>query len=112
MGTKATAAFAQLYMVPGMQHCGNGPGPNSFGTNPSLLASDAQHSLTIALDQWVDQGTKPTRIIATRYKTGANPASGVERTRPLCPYPQVARYKGAGSTDEAINFTCAVPDSK
>ena len=49
MGTKATAAFAQLYMVPGMQHCGNGPGPNSFGTNPSILPSDARSKLNSSL---------------------------------------------------------------
>jgi feruloyl esterase len=112
MGKQAAAEFVQLYMVPGMQHCGGGPGPNSFGTNPSMLPSDAQHSLTIALDHWVDKGTAPTRIIASKYKTGANPESGIERTRPLCPYPQVARYKGSGSTDDAANFTCAVPDSR
>jgi hypothetical protein len=46
-------------------------------------------------------------VIATKYKTGANPASGVLRTRPVCPYPQVARWKGTGSTDDAANFTCA-----
>jgi feruloyl esterase len=44
-------------------------------------------------------------IIATKYKT-ANPASGVARTRPLCPYPQTAQYKGSGSTDDAANFVC------
>ncbi len=109
MGKKQTTDFVELYMVPGMQHCGGGPGPNSFGTNPSPLPSDAEHSLSIALDQWVDKGTAPTHIIATKYKSGANPESGVVRTRPLCPYPQVAKYKGSGSTDDAANFTCAVP---
>jgi hypothetical protein len=99
MGKKPTADFVQLYMVPGMQHCGGGPGPNSFGTNPSATPSDADHSLTIALDRWVDQGVAPTQVIASRPN----------RTRPLCPYPQVAKYKGSGSTDEAANFTCAVP---
>lgn len=112
MGQKQVSEFMQLYMVPGMQHCAGGPGPNSFGTNPSAAPSDPQHSMTLALDRWVEQGVAPGQIIATKYKTGANPESGVARTRPLCPYPQVARYKGSGGADEASNFTCALPDSK
>ncbi len=107
MGAKSTSDFFELYMVPGMQHCAGGPGPNSFGTNPSTTPSDAQHSLSIALDRWVDQGIAPNQIIATKYKTGANPESGVLRTRPLCPYPQVAVYSGSGSTDDAANFKCS-----
>ncbi len=112
MGAKSTSDFFELYMVPGMQHCAGGPGPNSFGTNPSPAPSDAQHSLSIALDRWVDQGVAPTQVIAAKYKTGANPESGVVRTRPLCPYPQVALYLGSGSTDDAANFRCAVPGAK
>jgi hypothetical protein len=112
MGVKSTAEFFQLYMVPGMQHCAGGPGPNSFGTNPSPAPSDSQHSLSIALDRWVDQGVAPAQVIATKYKTGANPASGVIRTRPLCPYPQFAQYAGSGSTDDAANFKCTVPGAK
>jgi Tannase and feruloyl esterase len=107
MGAKSTGDFFELYMVPGMQHCAGGPGPNSFGTNPAAAPSDAQHSLSIALDRWVDQGAAPAAIVATKYKTGANPDSGVVRTRPLCPYPQVAKYSGSGSTDDASNFHCA-----
>jgi hypothetical protein len=112
MGKTSTVEFVELFLAPGMQHCGNGPGPNSFGTNPSMQPSDAKHSLSIALDQWVEKGIAPTEIIATKYKVGANPASGIERTRPLCPYPQVSRYKGTGSPDDAASFACAVPDSK
>jgi hypothetical protein len=112
MGAKSTGDFFQLYMVPGMQHCAGGPGPNSFGTNPSPTPSDSQHSLSIALDRWVEQGVAPAQVIATKYKTGANPASGVIRTRPLCPYPQFAQYEGSGSTDDAANFRCAVPGAK
>ena len=107
MGPKQTSDFAQLYMVPGMQHCAGGPGPNSFGTNPQPGPTDAAHSLTMALDKWVDQGVAPAQVIATKYKTGANPESGIVRTRPLCPYPQVAKYTGNGSTDDAANFRCS-----
>jgi len=60
----------------------------------------------------VEEGVAPVRIVAAKYKTSAEPASGVARTRPLCPYPQVARYKGTGSTDEAENFACASPQKK
>jgi hypothetical protein len=105
MGAKQTDQFVRLFMVPGMQHCGGGPGPNSFGQT-SEVDSDAQHDINRAVEQWVENGVAPAQIIATKYKT-ANPASGVERTRPLCPYPQVAQWKGSGSTDDAANFTCA-----
>ena len=64
--------------------------------------------MTSALERWVEQNSAPDKIIATKFKTD-NPASGLERTRPLCPYPQVARYSGSGSIDEAANFACVVP---
>ena len=104
MGAKQADAFVRLYMVPGMQHCGGGPGPNSFG-QVTPAESDAQHDVNRAVERWVEDGAAPTQLIATKYK-GPNPESGVERTRPLCPYPQVAQWKGSGSTDDAANFTC------
>jgi Tannase and feruloyl esterase len=111
MGATATDSFVRLYMVPGMQHCGGGAGPNSFGQEPGATG-DPQHNIAGALEQWVESGAAPGPIIATKYKTGANPESGVVRTRPLCPYPQTAQWKGAGSTDDAANFVCAAPASK
>jgi hypothetical protein len=98
MSRKDAESFSRLYMVPGMQHCFGGPGPNTFGA-----------TMTAALERWVEDGVAPAAIIATKYKTDGDPASGAARTRPLCPYPQVARYKGTGSTDEAANFTCKAP---
>jgi Tannase and feruloyl esterase len=98
MGSKSATDFVRLYMEPGMQHCGGGPGPNNFG-----------QPMMAALQHWVEDGVAPGAIIATKYKAGGDPASGVVRTRPLCPYPQVARYKGTGSTDEAANFACKAP---
>jgi feruloyl esterase len=56
-----------------------------------------------AMEQWVENGKAPDQIIASRVKDGA-----IDRTRPLCPYPQVASYKGSGSIDEAANFVCKV----
>ncbi|MBZ5602995.1 MAG: tannase/feruloyl esterase family alpha/beta hydrolase [Acidobacteriia bacterium] len=95
---KQSASFVELYMVPGMQHCGGGPGPNDFGgIAPNAL--DPEHSMTKSLERWVEEGVAPQKVIA---KNGA-------RTRPLCPYPQVAKYKGSGSTDDASNFVCSAP---
>jgi feruloyl esterase len=71
-----------------MGHCGGGEGPNTFDT-------------VTALEQWVEQEKAPNRIIASRV-AGAS----AERTRPLCPYPQVAAYVGTGSIDEAASFVC------
>lgn len=90
----------RLFMAPGMGHCFAGPGPNSF----DMLSE---------LDRWVEQDTAPERVIATKYPNDLLallkvPQQAV-RTRPLCAWPKVARYKGAGSTDEAANFTCELP---
>lgn len=98
MGRKAAESFARLYMVPAMQHCGGGPGPNSFA-GPMLGA----------LERWVEQGAAPHELIAVKYKVDGDSSTHVERTRPLCPYPEVARYKGKGSIDDAANFRCRVP---
>ena len=93
--TKASS-FVRLFLAPGMHHCGGGPGPNTIDT------------LT-PLENWVEKGETPRRIIATKYVNNV-PAQGVERTRPLCAYPKVARYVGSGSIDDAANFECRTPD--
>jgi feruloyl esterase len=90
-GEPGTQGFARLFMVPGMGHCGGGVGPNQF----NALA---------ALDTWVSHGVAPNKIIASHSTNGT-----VDRTRPLCPYPQVARWKGAGDTNDAANFVCVQP---
>ncbi len=104
VGTRETDDFMRLFMVPGMYHCGGGPGPNSFGNvgDPPIL--DAQHDVLIALEQWVERGAPPEQIIASKVRE-----SQVERTRPLCPYPLRARYRGEGSIDRAENFECVRP---
>jgi feruloyl esterase len=76
-----------------MGHCSGGPGPNQF---------DA----VTALEQWVEKGVAPDKLLAT-HSTGGK----VDRTRPLCPYPQVARYKGTGGIDEAASFGCVTPEA-
>jgi feruloyl esterase len=104
MGAAQTDAFVRLYMVPGMQHCGGGAGPNLFGQQ-GVPKTDPQHDIDAALEAWVEQGAAPGSIIASK----ADRQGATVRTRPLCPYPQIAKWKGAGSTDDDANFVCAVP---
>jgi len=92
-GRAAVDPFYRLFMVPGMGHCGGGPGANAF-------------DMLSALEHWVEDGVAPARIVATKYADN-DPEHGTLRTHPLCPYPQVARYRGAGSPDDAANFDCA-----
>jgi hypothetical protein len=104
MGAKQTDAFLRLYLAPGMGHCAGGPGPDAFGQTLAQ-PGDAEHSVTRGLERWVEMGAAPGPIIATKYSNASNPV--VVRTRPLCPYPEVAVYKGSGDTDDAANFACA-----
>ena len=83
--------FMRLFMVPGMAHCAGGLGPD-------------QYDAVTAVVDWVEEGVAPDSLIAKKIVSGA-----VTRSRPLCPYPQVARYRGQGSTDDAANFECRTP---
>ena len=85
--------WIRLFMAPGMAHCQGGPGPN-------------QVNFMGALERWRESGTAPDQI--TAYHVANN---RVDMTRPLCPYPQVAQYKGTGSTNDAANFVCKAPDT-
>ncbi len=92
MGGAANASKSvRLFLEPGMGHCGGGEGPNVFDK-------------VAALEQWVEHGKAPETMNASHSSNGK-----VDRTRPLCPYPQVAKYKGTGSIDDAANFSCGVP---
>lgn len=108
MGGAQTDAFLRLYMAPGVLHCGGGPGPDSFGENSPADGSDPQHNMRLALEQWVEKGIAPSAIIATK-KAGGDSDSSVKMTRPLCPYPQVAKYKGSGDPSDAGSFVCTPP---
>lgn len=108
LGAKTSRTFVRLFMVPGMQHCAGGPGASDFGQF-GAPQGDPQHNLAAALEQWEEKGVAPDRIIATKYKTAMDPASGLVRTRPLCAFPKVARWNGKGSTDDAANFDCVAP---
>jgi feruloyl esterase len=91
LGAAKVADNIRLFMMPGMAHCSGGEGPNTFDKVGTL-------------DHWVEDGKAPDRIVAAHSSNGQ-----VDRTRPLCPYPQVAKYKGSGSIDDAANFVCAAP---
>jgi feruloyl esterase len=106
MGAEKTGGFVRLYMVPGMEHCAGGAAPNYFGQF-GAPNRDREHDLDAALEAWVEQGIAPNEMIATKFKVNMDARSGVQRTRPLCVWPQVAHYKGTGSTDDAANFSCA-----
>ena len=80
-----TQKSARLFLIPGMGHCGGGPGADTFDAIGTL-------------DQWVDRGVAPDKIIASH----AAPAY----TRPLCAYPQDARYNGSGDRTDARNWKC------
>jgi feruloyl esterase len=92
-GIPNIVSFFRLFMVPGMGHCNGGPGPSTFDGLGTL-------------DKWVTDGSAPERIVASHSTNGT-----VDRTRPLCPYPQIARWKGTGSSDDAAQFAC-VPDAR
>jgi feruloyl esterase len=101
--------FYRLFMGPGMAHCGGGPGSNAFGLSYHAGRKfDPETHALAALQYWVEEGRVPEKIIATRYRDD-DATLGVARTRPLCPYPGVARWTGKGSTDEAKNFVCSLP---
>jgi hypothetical protein len=105
MGEAEANTFARLYMVPGLQHCGGGPGANSFGQD-GAGARDPQHNIELALEQWVERGIAPSSIVATKYVD--DKPNNVQFTRPLCSFPQEAKYKGTGDTNDAANFLCAL----
>jgi feruloyl esterase len=91
-GPEATATWARLFLVPGMNHCFGGPATDSFDGLAALV-------------DWVEKGVAPSRLEAS-----AGPDSTLKgRTRPLCAYPSYARYRGNGSLEESANFACVAP---
>jgi Tannase and feruloyl esterase len=100
---EAVTDFFRLFMEPGMHHCAGGPGPDRFnGANQGFPPTmDAQHDVLMALDRWVEDGVAPEKIIASHLANGK-----VDRTLPICPYPQVPVYNGAGETRMAESYHC------
>lgn len=98
-GRAATQEFLRLFMVPGMDHCGNMPGPG--------IAAAGFDPLT-ALEKWIEEGVPPTRLLSTKTDKDGKTVW----TRPLCPYPQVAKYQGSGDANDAARFDCIEPERK
>ncbi len=110
--TDASAqAFLRLYMIPGMDHCANGPGATyvSSATRDSLPpVSDARHDMLIALEDWVEHGRAPETLVATHYSDVATKTVAFQR--PICVYPKVVKYQG-GPADKAESFGCVAEAS-
>jgi feruloyl esterase len=98
--TGKVADFYRLFLVPGMGHCAGGLGANRFGQGDNAPA-DPERNIVAALEQWVEKGVAPEKMIATGADKGFS--------RPLCPYPQQARYNGSGNPNDASSFVCAAP---
>ena len=111
MGKPQADSFLRLYMVPGMQHCAGGPGPDDFGQLGISPVNDPRHNLYLALEEWAEKGTAPSTVIAskTEDQIPAGPAAKVKMTRLLCAYPQKAKYKGTGDPQDAASFACENP---
>ena len=99
--TSPVDRFYRLFLIPGMGHCYGGTGPTSIADT-----IDPDHDLMLSLERWVEKGIAPERIIGS----GKVPnAPSLSMSRPICPYPQVTRYKGTGDTNDAASFECAAP---
>ncbi|HEV7442181.1 MAG TPA: tannase/feruloyl esterase family alpha/beta hydrolase, partial [Steroidobacteraceae bacterium] len=97
--------YHRLFMLPATGHCGGSTGPNSVGggmPEPPKAYRDADHHVVSAVIKWVEQGVAPEKIIATKFDAAGNPT----RSRPVCPYPAEAVYKGHGDINSAANFSC------
>jgi len=106
--SKPIGDFYRLFLVPGMAHCAGGVGPMNFGNAGSTATpgTGPERDIFTALEQWVERSIPPTQFI------GSGPAptdASKTMSRPLCPYPAIAEYKGSGDMNDAANFACKVP---
>jgi feruloyl esterase len=108
-GRSQLQGSARLFLLPGVEHCGSGggEGPDAVGSEHGLPAPevDAEHDVLAALANWVETGTAPEKLIATKYQ-GDDPTKPIVMQRPACPYPKKARYTGSGDTNAAASFVC------
>lgn len=107
MGAEKTSGSIRLYLVPGMEHCTNGPGPNVFG-QLSLPSADGEGSGAMdKLQLWVERGKAPDILLAV--KAGGTREAPVHIVRPLCPFPQQQKYNGTGDPSVPASFSCVAP---
>ncbi|MBB3953790.1 tannase/feruloyl esterase family alpha/beta hydrolase [Novosphingobium sediminicola] len=113
-------SYYHLFMVPGLGHCSGGDGPWNIGQSGPApgMPTDGEHDLLSALENWVERGVEPKRVIGAHLAGGApgpgNPNGGganaaPDMTRPICAYPAVASYRGSGDKNDAASFTCIAP---
>jgi len=105
LGTTAVDKFFRVFMLPGMDHCSGGPGPDQIlqRTDAPSIPLTPEHDVLVALEQWVERGVAPEHLIASKVDhTGA-----ITQTRLICPEPNTARYLGSGSTLTAGSWSCA-----
>jgi feruloyl esterase len=108
-GQDQLQSSARLFLLPGVEHCGigGGEGPDAVGSEHGLPAPsvDAEHDVLAALAQWVEGGSAPEKLVATKYQ-GDDPTKPIVMQRPACLYPKKARYAGSGDTNAAASFVC------
>jgi feruloyl esterase len=106
----AVDAFARLYLIPGLQHCGGGPGATYSG-GTTVPFRDAEYDFSAAVERWVEEGVAPGEMVATAAPDRANlaaPAPATPRRR-ICPYPQIPVFRGSGSPDDPTAWACQAP---
>jgi feruloyl esterase len=106
MGDETVSNFLQLYLFPGMGHCGSGDQPNDFG-QWLRQGDNPQNSLFAALEEWVEKGVRPNGVIATKFAIDGDPRSAVIKTRRICSYPRVARGNHLGSPSDSTSYVCS-----
>jgi feruloyl esterase len=107
MGAGKTGSFTRLYMAPGVEHCVGGPGPSAFGQLGIPTSKGPKFGLFDALEDWVERDTPPGDIFATKY--APDEKTKPVMTRPLCPFPEIAKYNGSGDPNDAASFACTNP---
>jgi len=116
-GLERVRGFDRLFMVPGMNHCAGGAGADNFGQSGVVPVSlDPEHDAVVGLMRWVEDGIAPDHFIATTdpqpLHAAENPINPATFTRLLCPFPEVARFKGTGDPNSAANFVCVGRESR
>jgi feruloyl esterase len=99
-----TQDFFRFFLAPGVNHCGGGAGPNSsfaYTLANAVGPLDADHDILAALDRWVEHGVAPDRLIASHFTAGV-----ADKTRPVCAYPKIARFKGKGDPNQPSAWVC------
>jgi hypothetical protein len=115
VGAATAANFFSIYMVPGLAHSFRGRGPNVFGQlMPPMAGASPSDNIGAALEQWVEKGIAPGAIIGQEFVDDltvnfVRDGKTASRSRLICPYPQIGRYQGKGSVDEAASFKCVLP---